>query len=155
MRKRLLAARHGESEAGYTLTEVLVALMILSVAIVAIVGAMGSSIFSSRVHRSVVTGDTAVRAYAEQILQGGYVPCATPSGANQYPTMTNAPGGFTVTITNITYYTGTAPGVGNVPTAQFSPTCPSPDNAAQKIVILAQPLNNAGKQSLAIVKRAP
>jgi prepilin-type N-terminal cleavage/methylation domain-containing protein len=144
MMKRLMDARH-QGESGYTLTEVIVALSILSVSVVAIVGAMSSSIFSSRVHRSIVTGDTAVRAYAEQILEAPYLSCANPG---QYPVMTNPPGAITVTIASITYWNGSSSG------SNFTPTC-SADQGAQRIVIVSQPQNNAGKQSLAFVKRAP
>jgi type II secretory pathway pseudopilin PulG len=128
---------------GYTLTEVLVALVMLSLSITAIVAAIGSSIFTSRVHRALVTGDAAARAYSAQIAQDLYVPCATT-----YPAMTNPPGGMTVTITSITYWNGSASG------SNFVSGCGT-DNGAQQIVITATPANGAGKQLLSMVKRAP
>lgn len=141
-----MSMRRGRTEGGYTLTEVLVAVVILAVCIVAVVGAMGSAIFSSRLHRDLVTGDAAVRAYSEQILQASYVNCATPA---QYPAPTpTPPGGLTVSITSITYWNGSGSG------QNFGPTC-STDHGAQRITFKAQRANGAGKQTLAIVKRAP
>jgi prepilin-type N-terminal cleavage/methylation domain-containing protein len=138
-----LARRHGGQD-GYTLTEVLVAVVILSVAVTAVVGALGTSIFSSRVHRNLVTGDAAVRAYAAQIAAAGYVSCATPAS---YPAMTNAPAGITVTITSVAYFNGTATG------SNFGSTCGT-DQGAQQITVVANPTTAGGQQSLTFVKRA-
>jgi prepilin-type N-terminal cleavage/methylation domain-containing protein len=142
----ILKRRH-QGEEGYTLTEVLVALTILAVSVVAIVGAMSSTIFASRVHRSIVTGDTAVRAYAAQIQQAAYVPCAGTTGPNQYPIMQDMPGGVTVTIAKIQYWNGATP-------AAYGASCTT-DQGVQRITILAQPQANAGKQTLVVLKRAP
>ena len=142
---RLRTPRVIRDEAGYTLTEALAALLVLSIAIAAIVGSLGSTILGSRVHRSLVTGDAAVRAYASQLAQTGYVGCATPA---QYPAMTNAPGGMTVTITSISYWNGSNTG------SNFVASCPSSDKGAQKIVITAKSTNTPGTQILTFVKRS-
>ena len=136
--------RHG-AEWGYTLTEVLVAVVIVGVSVVAIVGALGSSIFSSRVHRNLVTGDAAVRAYASQLSQVTYVNCATPGS---YPAMANPPGGISVTVTNVAYWNGASSG------SNFVSTCGT-DRGAQQITIVAHPNSTGGQQKLVFVKRAP
>jgi prepilin-type N-terminal cleavage/methylation domain-containing protein len=140
------------AEAGYTLTEVLVAVVILGVAVVAIVGALGTSIFSSRVHRNLVTGDAAARAYASQISQAGYVNCATPAGGvNPYPVMANAPAGMTVAVSNISLWTGSS-SAGNFG-GTSGPGCS--DLGVQQITIVATPTAAGGGQSLTFVKRSP
>ena len=57
--------RSARGNAGYTLTEVLIAVTILMVAVTVIVGAMASGIVGSRIHRDIVTSDAVVRSYAE------------------------------------------------------------------------------------------
>ena len=140
-----LLARRRDGDGGYTLTEVLVAVVILSVSVVAIVGAMGSAIFSSRVHRDLVTDDAAVRAYSEQLLQATYVNCATPAA---YPVAANPPAGITVTITAIAYWNGSSSGT------NFVNTC-STDAGTQRITVRAQRGTGPGAQVLTFVKRAP
>lgn len=145
MSSPLPARRVVRDEAGYTLTEALAALLLLSIAIAAIVGAIGSSIVSSRVHRNLVTEDTAVRAYASQLAQTTYQPCA---GIGTYNPMTGAPGGMTVTITGISYWNGSNSG------ANFVSSCPSPDKGAQKIVITAKSTTSPATQVFSFVKRS-
>jgi prepilin-type N-terminal cleavage/methylation domain-containing protein len=135
-----------DDEGGYTLSEVLVALVIVGVAIVAIIGSLGSSVFISRVHRDIVTSDATVRRYAEQLTVATYVPCATPA---QYPAMQNVPLGFTATITAIQYADAEAA----APT--FGVTCATnPTHEIQRITLVAQRAGGSGHQTLQIVKRA-
>ena len=71
-----------DPQRGSTLAEVLVAIVILSIAGVAIVSGMASASLASDTHRKEVTADTVVRSYANVIKQraqlGFYVPCAAP-----------------------------------------------------------------------------
>jgi type II secretory pathway pseudopilin PulG len=53
------------SEQGDTLIEVLIALVIMSLAVVALLGGLVSSITSSAEHRSLSTIDTVLKSYAE------------------------------------------------------------------------------------------
>jgi type II secretory pathway pseudopilin PulG len=66
---------------GESLLEVLVAVSIMGVAMVAIVGSLVTGILVSDVHRKQATAGAAVRDYGEAIENavagGGYVPCAT------------------------------------------------------------------------------
>jgi prepilin-type N-terminal cleavage/methylation domain-containing protein len=139
-----MSRAHKRAETGYTLTEVLVAVTILTVAIVVILGAMSDGILASRVHRDIVTADAVARTYADQIITGPYVACATPSEpAYQLP---NPPTGFTVQITSLSYWVG-----GSKP-ATFASTC-STDAGAQQITITVRRINGAGMQTLQFVKR--
>ena len=66
---------------GESLLEVLVAVSIMGIAMVAIVGSLVTGILVSDVHRKQATAGAAVRDYGEAIENavagGGYVPCAT------------------------------------------------------------------------------
>ncbi len=137
-------------EAGYTLSEVLIAVVILAVAITTIVGAMGSSIFSSRVHRDIVTSDAVVRAYAEQLNAAAYVPCANTTTA-PYPAMAGAPTGFTGSVIAVKYWDGAPTNAANYVT-----TCPAAgDQGLQLVSIRAQRAGGAGFQTMQFVKRQP
>jgi len=135
-------------EAGYTLSEVLIAVVIRGVAVVAIVGSLGSSLFVSRAHRDIVTSDALVRRYAEQITNTAFVNCATT-----YPNMTGVPAGYTVSITSIRHADGSvSPNSWGTNDAAHCP----PTNEVQLITVQAQRTSGGtGVQHLQIVKRAP
>lgn len=72
------------SDAGSTLVEVLVSLVILSLAGLAILAGLQLSVTTSDIHRKQVSGGAHVRGYAERIeayldTTGNYVACASPS----------------------------------------------------------------------------
>lgn len=144
-----------DSEGGFTLAEVLVAMVILGTAIVAIVGAMGTSIVLADRQRQAVTADALVRTYAERLNKANYQACAPPTQA-QYqagPAGMNLaiPSNFTVSLVSIQYWNGD----GNAATpATFSPTC-STDKGVQQITIRAQSVPNRGFQQVTILKRQP
>jgi prepilin-type N-terminal cleavage/methylation domain-containing protein len=135
-----------EGQAGYTLSEVLIAVVILAVAITSIVGAIGSSMFATRVHRDIVTADVVARGYAEQLVNATYAPCATPAS---YPAMLGVPASFTASITSVKYWDGTSTNP-----AAFGTTCTA-DHGVQQMTIVARRTNGAGLQTLQIVKRSP
>lgn len=134
------------AETGYTLTEVLVAVTILTVAIVVILGAMSDGILASRVHRNIVTSDAVARSYADQIIAGPYMPCATPTTPAYQ--MANPPAGYSAQITSVSYWVA-----GSKP-ATFGSTC-STDAGAQQISIVVKSTTGPGAQALQFVKRQP
>lgn len=110
------------SEAGDTLVEVLVAMLILGLSATALLGALATGITSSAEHRSLANLDTVVRSFSEQAkydieLQPSspwYADCATVSGQN-YVTNNGAttntvtyipPSGYSVNFTGIQYWNG-------------------------------------------------
>jgi prepilin-type N-terminal cleavage/methylation domain-containing protein len=135
--------RRGE-EAGYTLTEVLVAVIILAVGVTGIVAAMASGVLASRVSRDSVTSDALVRSYAEQLLGATYLPCATTASYGAY---SGAHPNYTVSVTKVQYWTGGNP-------ASFQATCPT-DKGGELLTIRAQATGKPGAQQLQIFKRAP
>jgi prepilin-type N-terminal cleavage/methylation domain-containing protein len=165
--------RGRDREGGFTLTEVLVALVILGVAVVSIVGAMGTSIVLSDRHRQSVTADALVRTYAERLNIVHYVAC-TDMGPNGMPADGSAPSlylassmgiaspGFTITIVNqpalnsaIGFWKGD--GSASTPPSYVDlATCKANgDKGLQQITIRAQASGNRGSQQLTVLKRQP
>jgi prepilin-type N-terminal cleavage/methylation domain-containing protein len=135
-------------EAGYTLSEVLIAVVILGVAVVAVVGSLGSSIFVTRAHRDIVTSDALVRRYAEQLTQATFAPCATT-----YTGLSGVPAGYTVSIVSIEHADGSVSPTGWGPADAAH--CPA-TNEVQRITVQAQRTSQGtGVQRLQIIKRAP
>src|SRR5262249_26033980 len=96
-------------EGGFTLTEVLAALIILGVAITAILAAMGTSIITADTHRKLVSDDAILRSYAEQLQQLPMPPASLPdcAGPAQYPPFNDVGGnwpGYQATITGVEYW---------------------------------------------------
>ncbi|HEX4492836.1 MAG TPA: prepilin-type N-terminal cleavage/methylation domain-containing protein [Acidimicrobiia bacterium] len=150
-------------ERGFTLSEVLIAVVILGVAITALLGSLSSVLYTSRAHRNLATADSGVRAYAEQLQAASYARCASVTGAGAYPAMTNMPAAFSVTITKVEYGDVLT---GSNPTDAFSTTqsqCQTGvtgdgtpyDTGVERITIVAHPFSGPGSQTLQIVKRNP
>ena len=75
--------RGPKQDDGFTLTEVLVALVILSVAIVTIVGVMTNMVIGSETQRGQAEADAGIRAYVEAIdNQLVTIPSANIAGSN-------------------------------------------------------------------------
>ena len=159
---RRLGPLSGES--GFTLPEVLLALIFLGTVIAAVILTMGASIMASDFHRKTVTADSIARTYAERVQTVGYIECANSYSPPTDPNTLNDPAylppkmftstqfpGFTPANMSITvqYWNGATP-------AGFSTTCPSnPDNGVQLITITVPADGNRGKQTLDVIKRRP
>jgi hypothetical protein len=118
----------------------LLALGILSVGVLTVVGGMTTSIFVGDLNRRQAEGQTAVRAYAEAVVNDTYVGCAT-----SYP----APG-FSVP----TGYTGSqAVAYWDSATASFKTTCPTTDPGLQRVTVTIAAVDGRGAEALKVVKR--
>jgi type II secretory pathway pseudopilin PulG len=150
--KASLARRSLHGEGGFTLPEVLVALVFLGTVVAAIIAAMGSAIVASDAHRKTVTADAVVRTYAERLQTVGYIPCATTGtpayqpgnmfNNGQYSGFASGTG-----VVSVQYWNGDSP-------ATYSTTCTT-DNGIQLITIKAVSSDNRGGQSLTVIKRYP
>lgn len=131
--------RHRPGDAGETLIEILITLVIMSITVVALVGAFSSSIGASSVYRGLSVTDTLVRTISEQVTaqfqqhSNTYLSCpnATPGNyTNGYyvngvlqstpllsalvvPAPYGTPtGAYSASISSVTYWSGTGFGAG-------------------------------------------
>jgi Tfp pilus assembly protein PilV len=108
-------------DAGETLTELLIAMVVLSLAVSGIVGALLVSTKTSGQHRRQVLVQNALRGWAEQVSAAAYVDCAPIDSVDEpRPTL---PPGLVDTVISVQYWTGSA----------FAATCTAPDTGIQRI----------------------
>jgi Tfp pilus assembly protein PilV len=132
-------------EAGVTLIEAVVALLIMATAVIALLGGLGSSIVASDMHRKTVTADAVVRNWAERIQGAQWASCAgpgTPYGAAPVPSAS-----FTGTVSAVTW--GKPDGTFGAP--QCTPGGPF-DNV-QALTLVVRATDGRGIARLEIVKR--
>jgi type II secretory pathway pseudopilin PulG len=139
-------------ERGETLVELLLAIVILGLAGLAVLGAMGTSIIVSDAHRKETVSGAAVRAYAEQlqtkVAASGYVACPTPPGSYASTVVGyTPPAGYDATNTGVTYW--------NPATKTFGTTCGSPDSGVQAVTLRVSSADTKGTVSLTVVIRKP
>jgi len=139
-----------ETEAGFTLVEVLVAVAILGVGVLAVVGGMMTSIKVSAQGQFTADTQTSLRGYAEAVTAAPYVECGALSPSPYTPAATSfpVPSGQTATST-LQRWTG-----GTAATGSFSATgaCSSPDAGIQKITLTVTAADGSS-QALRLVKR--
>lgn len=88
-------------ERGETLIELLVAVVIMGIGVVAIVGGLAVSIHVSDVHRKQATAGTAARGYAEAIegwVAAGNFPACGDDGAYAAVSVPGFPSGYTKSV---------------------------------------------------------
>jgi type II secretory pathway pseudopilin PulG len=150
------------SEAGETLVEMLIAIVVIGIAVTAILGALLTSITASTQHRGLAVEDTLLRSYAEQAKQ--QIELQTPTSSALYqpscqasytvnwpPPGFTVPAGYDVKISNIKYWWSTSAGVAG----EFvdSATCQS-DTGRQLITLTASGPSGLTQQ-LSFVVRNP
>ena len=132
---------------GESLIELLIAVTIMSVALVAILGGFATSIMMSDIHRKQATAGTAVRDYAEAIqtmvAAGGYVGCAAASAYTSPPGFA-VPAGYakSVVASSMRYWNGSTWGTGcstDVGLQQLTVQVASTDDrAAERVVVVVR-----------------
>ena len=132
------------SEAGDTLIEVLLALVILGLASVALLLAFATSISGSAEHRTLATADTVLRTVAEetisQMQQNSSGAFACPSTFTASPTV---PIGYSVTSITVQYWNG----------SNFSSSNPCVANSSQLVTITVT--SNGVSYSISVVVQDP
>ena len=93
-------------EAGETLVEILVAIVILGVGVATLVGGLGSAIFSSSLHRNQSEIDAVLVSAAETVKGEAYATCATPAAYPPSPTGLYATWAGTLAVTSVRYWNG-------------------------------------------------
>jgi type II secretory pathway pseudopilin PulG len=145
----------GGNDRGETLLELLIALVILGIAVVAIVGGLASSILISDVHRRQTQSGVIVRDYAEALQaavtadQANYVACAgpasyAPSAAAVAATGFTVPSGYTATA-SVQYWNGSTFG-----------SCPAGgDTGLQRVTLTVSSDDGRARQTLVVLLRKP
>jgi type II secretory pathway pseudopilin PulG len=128
--------RRTHSEAGESLVEVLISLVIMGMIISAFFAAISTTSRATTTHRDVVKADAVLRDYAEAAKQGARDTCpSNPTGTPIPVTLPpeQIPNGFSVTATGL--------------------TCPSPTTVNQ--VDITATLPNGAQKLLSINVRTP
>jgi type II secretory pathway pseudopilin PulG len=132
---------------GETLIELLVTITIMGLTVVAVLGAIGTSITLSDIHRKQAKAGAYVRAFAEAVEtsvakpQTGYTPCA---GLPTYQSLYSVPAPFAATVTAVKFWNG----------ATFAAGC-SPDPGVQQVSLKVATSDNKVHETLDIIIRRP
>ncbi|MGW5714817.1 type IV pilus modification PilV family protein [Amycolatopsis sp. NPDC003865] len=131
---------------GESLLELLIAVAIMGIAVVAIVGGIGVGVLMSDVHRKQATAGTAARDFGEAVvtkaMAGGYVLCASPASYAS-PAGYTAPAGFTSSVASVRYWSGGA----------WASTCGADSGLQQVTVRVASTDGRASEQLVVVVRR--
>lgn len=138
----------GPNDQGETLIELIMAVAIMGIAVVAIVGGIATSILMSDIHRKQATAGAYVRSYAEAVGAYAAVPgnfnASTSPSALQSAVGFAAPAGFTATVTPpVRCWTGTTFG-----------TCIA-SNTVQQVRLNVASTDSRASESLVVVVRKP
>ena len=134
-------------ERGETLLELVVAITILGVCVVAVGAGVVMSVKISTIHRDQATADATLHNYAETVL-GAYPPCA-PAGPPNYPASLSlaAPAGFVSPTATVRYW--------NAASSNFTDTCPSADPGLEQVTLNLTSNDRLVSESLVVVVRKP
>jgi type II secretory pathway pseudopilin PulG len=136
-----------ERERGESLLELIIAVAIMGIAVVAIVSGLATSIIVSDVHRKQATAGEYVRSFAESIETAvagsptGYSATCSPSYGSGF----SVPSGFNAQVATVTYWTGSA----------FSATCPATDSGMQKVSLKVSSTDGRASEKLDVIIRKP
>jgi type II secretory pathway pseudopilin PulG len=113
--------RKRQDDSGETLVELLLTITILSITVVSVLGAVLIAVDSSSLDRRAVQGQSLLESWGESVVErttdATYATCATtasyPSQWAYYPQsaggpLQNLPSGFTASVSNVEYWSGTA-----------------------------------------------
>ena len=135
--------RRSSNDEGETLIELIIAVAIMGIAVVAIVGGIATTIVMADVHRKQASAGAYVRDYAEAV-SGHYSGSISPSYLPAAVGFT-VPSGFTATVTSVKCWDD----AGKV----FS-TCTTA-NDVQQVTLAVASTDTRASESLAVVVRQP
>jgi type II secretory pathway pseudopilin PulG len=141
------------SDGGETLIELVVAVSIMGVALVAVMAGLGTSVVVSDIHRKQATAGAVLRNYAEAInatvADGGYVDdCAlSPAHAYASPAGFTPPSGYSASVVpgSMRYWNG----------SDWQPTCPAADTGLQQLTIQVASADDRATETLVLTLRKP
>lgn len=130
------------SDAGLSLVECLVTVVLLGLGVVAIVGALGTAAATSGVQGRQSEADLALRNAAELVKSQAYVACPVVPSYDVSAATGSAE--LTIAVASVEHWNGSA----------FQASCPVVDGGFQKVVLEATASGNFVRD-LEIVKRRP
>jgi type II secretory pathway pseudopilin PulG len=140
--------REAGRDSGETLLELLIGLAIMSIAVVAVMGGLLTSITVSDIHRKQSTAGAAVRDYAENVEKyvagTGYTACAAPSAYAPGTVGFSAPAGYAASAVTVRYWSGTAWTTG-----------PCTDLGLQELTVQVASSDTRASERLVLVLRKP
>lgn len=138
--------RRPSGDAGETLIELLISLMILGITVAAIIAGLGTGIVTTTIHRKNTVAGDFLRDYAEKVKGTGYVECATATAYSATALGMSVPAGYTVTAS--------APKFWDDGPMAFTSAC-APDPGLQQVVLGVTSADGQAGESLAVVIRKP
>ena len=141
-----------QSDAGFSLAEILVTIVIVGITFTAILGGIITSITASALQRNEANADAVARSAGEWVkdsVQNPYVSCASSYSLSGL----SKPSGFSVRITEVEYWTWEQSTVPAAYAADFQATCPSPDHGIQRITIEATSADSQVTETVQVIKR--
>jgi len=135
-------------ERGESLIELIIAITIMGIAVVAITAGIGTGIAMSDIHRKQSTAGVVVRSYAESILahvaasSSAYTGCATSYSAPGFV----SPAGYSASITGISYWKDSS--------RTFASSCGT-DEGVQRVSLRVSSSDGRSSESLDVIVRKP
>ncbi len=150
---------HVHSEDGFSLAELLVSIVLVSVTFVAILSGLMTTIRVSAVHRTQATTDAVVRSAAEWVKDVSHNPYRTSCNGPQMYSLNGLamPTGYSATVTRVEYWDGVAPTATGTYTlsSHIVSACPAGvDKGLQRITIVATSSDGQASETVQIMKRA-
>jgi len=138
-------SRPSSNDMGETLLEVLIAVTIMGILVVAVVGGVATSILMSDVHRKETTAGAYVRNYAET-LHRSYALCIAGTAPNYASILAAQPSGFNPPTATVKFWNGES---------FSSSNCPVTDLGLQQITLTLASTDLRASESLVVVVRQP
>lgn len=133
-------------DGGESLVEILLSVMIMGVAVVGLLTAMGAVATTSGLHARQASQVQYLRTFMQQVTDAPYVPVSTCPPPAYVPPGFVDPNGYQLTAA-VTGF-----GVGN----GFSATCSTADTGAQQVTVLVHQLDGRVRdETYVLVKRRP
>jgi type II secretory pathway pseudopilin PulG len=132
-------------DAGESLVELLVTVVILGIATAGIAGALFATGRASNAHRQMALAQNALRVWAEQLGAGIYNDCAAPDSFADPDPDPALPTDFTAAVATVQYWSGTA----------FVSTCGT-DTGVQKVTLTVTAPNGLARavvRSMVVILR--